>query len=99
MGGVSCKVITRTSRKFGSQSAAFQSAGQASPAIAEAGFAAALEDQAIRVSLTGNADAAAGIIGRGLVEAGLEVFELSRRRRSLEDLFAEAEANQREMAA
>jgi ABC-2 type transport system ATP-binding protein len=72
---------------------------QALHLLAEAGFAAAVEDQAILVSLTGNADAAAGIIGRGLVEAGLEVFELSRRRRSLEDLFAEAEANQREMAA
>jgi len=64
--------------------------------LANAGYRATPHGSGARVELRGG-DGEAAAINRGLVEAGVDVIEISRERRSLEDLFGVAPAAQQEV--
>lgn len=64
-----------------------------------AGYGASPQGAGARITLANGSDHEAATISRGLVEAGIEVLELTRDRRSLEDLFAQVERSQTEIAA
>lgn len=64
-----------------------------------AGYCAAPRDASLRVDLRSGDDGETGAINRSLVEAGIEVHEMTRHRRSLDDLCAQVERGAHEVAA
>ncbi len=66
--------------------------------LTRAGYAAAAYGPGVHIELRGSRDQEAAAISRGLVEAGLDVMEVSQGRRSLEELFTQVERRQPEMA-
>ena len=67
--------------------------------LASAGYTASVHEQGLLVELDGDVDQEAAVISRGLVEAGVAVLELTRRRRTLESLFSDVETSELRMAA
>jgi ABC-type multidrug transport system ATPase subunit len=70
----------------------------AAQALAAMDYAVATTGQGLRITLKRGTDGEIGAINRDLVGAGIDVVALARSRRSLEDMFEEVEALDREAA-